>query len=310
MVTYNIINDLLIERRLDESSTHRTSNTQLYILIHKNTTMLITSKYVLHANVQSMCQLFIKKYSSKGDRMKRVMMEYKLLFGPLIKTKSQKKSRLKLQKERKIPSLSQGDEKPNKIIQNVNTELQWIMKTSSKNLKKITAKPREKQSNNKDQSSVKEFNEMEFESSTDQNTKNHLHSDSNQTAQEIGIKFNTTFNSSAECSDSEVTLSNSNVSDQNTKYTSSNFGRLSDIVIKNLPSFPIMGSKQEFPTQSMEILSISGRDNPKTIKFPSITKILSQTMSPESKLALEAWKERMINNLGQEGFEMHQKGIG
>ncbi|KYN04491.1 Uncharacterized protein C20orf72 like protein [Cyphomyrmex costatus] len=32
-------------------------------------------------------------------------------------------------------------------------------------------------------------------------------------------------------------------------------------------------------------------------------------MSPESKRALEEWKERMIKKLGQEGFDMHQKAL-
>jgi hypothetical protein len=101
----------------------------------------------------------------------------------------------------------------------------------------------------------------------------------------------------------------SNIKNETIKYVSANFKGLSDIIIKNLPSFSIMGSKQESSTQSTEIFSISGMDDPETIKFPSVTRILTQTMPLESKLALEAWKVRMINILGKEGFEKHQKGI-
>lgn len=264
--------------------------------------MSFASKYVLRVspNVQSMCQLFVKKYSSKADRIKRLMQEYKSLFGPLVETNKEKKKRLKLERKGKISS-----EETNMI----DTELSWVMENSHNRLKKITAEPQNEQLNDKDQSSIRKFSEMKFESSTDQTTENLVHSKTDQTAQEIGLKFSTTSNLSRDSND-EV-ASNSNVSDianTATKHTF-NFEGLPDIIIKNLPSFSIMGSKQESPIQSTEILSISGRDDLETIKFPSVTKILTQTMSPASKLALEAWKQRMIKKLGQEGFEMHQKGI-
>jgi len=271
--------------------------------------MLITSKYVLHvpSNVQNMCQTIIKRHFSKADRIKKLMQEYKSLFGPLIETKAQKKKRLKLEKKGKIPYQK---------LNMKNTELLWVIENSGNKLKKITfnTEPQNEQLNDKDQSSLKSFREMEIESSTCQDTTN-PHSESNHATQETGLRFtNTTSNLSAVTKDSNneaASLANSNVSDNVvTKYDMpSNFERLPDIIIKNLPSFPIMGSKQEFPTQSTEILSISGRDDLKTIKFPSVTKILMQTMSPESKLALEAWKERMIKKLGQEGFEIHQKAL-
>lgn len=299
LITYSIFN-LLIELRSDESS--EISNTQLYILIHKNTTMLIISRSVLRAcsNVPSMCQPFIKKYS-KDNKIKRLMKEYKLVFGPLIETKTQKKRRLKLEKKGVIPQ-----EETN----TTNTELSWVMENSRTKLKKIslTAEPQKERSSDKDQSSINKFNEIE--DPTDQSTNNHFHSDSNQTAQEMGLKFNTTSNVSAKDSNKEVAnTSVSDIENASTKYTSSNLERLPDIVIKNLLSFPLISSKQEFPAQSNEVLSISRKDDLETVNFPSVTKILTQTMSPESKLALEAWKERMIKKLGQEGFEIHQKGI-
>jgi len=269
--------------------------------------MLVTSKYVLHifSNIQSMCYPLIKRHSSKADKMKKLMKEYNSLFGPLVETKAQKKKRLKLERKGKIPC-----EKSNTI----NTELSWVMENARNKLKKITiaTESRNEQLKDKNQRSMKKFSEMEVNVSTDQATKSLSHSESNQVAKETELGHSTTLNSSTQNSESEIALSNSSVSDNEiavTKYKSFNFERLPDIIIKNLPSFPIMGNKQEFPTQSTEVFSISGRDDLETIKFPSVTKILTQTMSPESKLALEAWKERMIKKLGQEGFEMHQKGI-
>jgi len=270
--------------------------------------MLVTSKYVLRifSNIQSMCHPLIKRHSSKADKMKKLMKEYNSLFGPLVETKAQKKKRLKLERKGKIPH-----QKSNTI----NTELSWVMENAPNKLKKIiiTTESRNEQLKDKNQKDMKKFSDMKVKISTDQPTKSLSHSESNQVAKETEFGHTSiTLNLSTQNSDSEVALSNSSVSDNEnavTKYKFLNFERLPDIIIKNLPSFPIMGNKQEFPTQSTEVLSISGRDDLETIKFPSVTKILTQTMSPESKLALEAWKERMIKKLGQEGFEMHQKGI-
>ncbi|XP_012524759.1 mitochondrial genome maintenance exonuclease 1 [Monomorium pharaonis] len=270
--------------------------------------MLGTLKYILHIsfNTQSMCQPFIKRYSSKDNKIKRVMKEYRSVFGPLIETKTQKKKRLKLEKKGKIPH-----EKSNMV----NTELSWVMETFQDKLKKVTvtAKQRNKQLNDEDQS-MKKFSEMDVQSLTDQSIKDSSQDpDSTQVAQEIEHKFtNTTSNLSPKSSDIKV-ISNSSPDNENTvtKYMSSDIRRLPDVIINNLLSFPIMNSKEDktFPLQSTEILSISGKDNLETIKFPSVTKILTQTLSPESKLALEAWKERMIKKLGQEGFEEYQKAL-
>ncbi|XP_011165126.1 mitochondrial genome maintenance exonuclease 1 [Solenopsis invicta] len=269
--------------------------------------MLGTSKYFLHiSSIQSMYQPFIKRYSSKNNKIKKLMKEYRSVFGPLIETKTEKEKRLKLEKKGEIPC-----EESNMV----NTELFWVMENSASKLRRIvTTHRRNKQLNDTDQShSIKECSKMEIKSSTDQSTKDLSHSDSAQVAQETGNRFtDATPNVSAKNSDDKITLSISNVSDNEnaaTKYMFSNFEKLPDIIIKNLPSFPIISNKQEFPVQSTEILSLSVKDDLETIKFPSITKILMQTLSPESKLALEAWKERMIKKLGQEGFEVHQKAL-
>ncbi|KYN13820.1 Uncharacterized protein C20orf72 [Trachymyrmex cornetzi] len=230
-----------------------------------------------------MCQPVIKRHFSKINKIERLMKEYKSLFGSLAETKTQKKKRLKLEKKGKIPC-----EKLNMT----DTELFWVMENTRNKFKKITSttQSRKEQLNDKDQSSVKKVSEMEINNSIDQTTERLLHSESSQVAKETELEFtNTTCNFSTKNSDNKVELSNSNVSNNEntaTKYI-----------------------KQDFPTQSTDILSISGKDDLKTLKFPSVTKILTQTMSPESKLALEAWKERMIKKLGQEGFEIHKKAL-
>lgn len=264
--------------------------------------MLTTSKYVLPLTsiVQNVCQKCIKRHISKADRIKRLMREYKLMFGELVETNAEKKRRLKLERKGKIPQ-----QKPNET----NAELSWIMKNSGKHLKKINL-PTKPQNELVDSD---KFNNVKIET-PNQNIEHGFHSESDPALQKVEPKItNQPCNLSTVITDIN-NIPNENIPNlsttENTKYdVPSNFERLPDIIIKNLPSFPIIGNKQKSSTQLTEVLSISGQDDPETIKFPSVTRILAQTMPLESKMALEAWKERMVKKLGPEGFEMHQKGI-
>lgn len=42
--------------------------------------------------------------------------------------------------------------------------------------------------------------------------------------------------------------------------------------------------------------------------IPSVTNILNVTMSEKSKAALENWKMKMIEKLGEDGFNKYSKG--
>lgn len=42
-------------------------------------------------------------------------------------------------------------------------------------------------------------------------------------------------------------------------------------------------------------------------KMPSVTRILQQTLSPQQVFYLERWKQKMIEQLGKEGFEEYTK---
>lgn len=266
--------------------------------------MLTNSKYVLPltSNVQNMCQKLINRHISKADKIKKLMKEYKSVFGELIETSAEKKKRLKLEKKGKIPQQESNM---------TDAELSWVMKNSSNNLKKInlSMKPQDELVD------PHKFSNVKTKSSNNPNIEHDFHSESNLVLQKVEFK---TTNPSCNLSTRDTNNNSHNKNIPNlsstectvTKYDPpSNFERLPDIIIKNLSSFPIMGSKQKSFSQLTEVLSISGHNDPETIKFPSVTKILAQTMPLESKLALEAWKEKMIKELGPEGFEMHQKGI-
>jgi hypothetical protein len=46
-----------------------------------------------------------------------------------------------------------------------------------------------------------------------------------------------------------------------------------------------------------------------TFKLPSVSAVISDTMSAESRARLEQWERGMISKLGQQGFELYRKNI-
>jgi len=65
----------------------------------------------------------------------------------------------------------------------------------------------------------------------------------------------------------------------------------------NILSFPLFDS----PLLPAEPASLSTR-------FPSVSAILKATMPPESQLALSRWEQRMIAELGEDGFKQYKAG--
>ena len=66
---------------------------------------------------------------------------------------------------------------------------------------------------------------------------------------------------------------------------------------RSLLSFPLF----ESPVLPAEPARLSSR-------FPSVSAILKATMPPESQLALSRWEQRMIAELGEDGFKEYQTG--
>lgn len=237
------------------------------------------------------------------------MTEIKSVFGNLLETSTQKKRRLKLEKKGTIRL-----QKRNKI----DTELSWVMRQSRNNLKRIIVPAKEQnehgatsQTSSIKSSQISSTVTLEDERLINQNAKNTFHSESSQSTQRITPE---TISQSKLVdnidSHDNISLSDPKATDiENATAKRSVSEKFFDIVIKNIPSFPIMGNKRESSAELTDVLSISVKNDLKTIRFPSVTRILTHTMSPESKQALEMWKERMIEKLGQEGFDKYQRGI-
>ncbi|KAG7188309.1 hypothetical protein KM043_007968 [Ampulex compressa] len=85
------------------------------------------------------------------------------------------------------------------------------------------------------------------------------------------------------------------------------FEKPPNIVVKNLITFPIATQKNDSigtkkVPEATDILSIPRIRYTNELRLSSVTNILNQTMSPESRQKLHLWKMKMEEKLGQQGF--------
>ena len=75
------------------------------------------------------------------------------------------------------------------------------------------------------------------------------------------------------------------------------------------PLFPPSQPKNlgHVPFQPAETLAIPGVTDTLS-RLPSVTSILSKTMSPEARFFLERWEKQMIAELGEDGFAKYKQG--
>lgn len=89
--------------------------------------------------------------------------------------------------------------------------------------------------------------------------------------------------------------------------------KLDGIKSTNFSDFPLENFEKSLnfvePVGEIQRITI---DDPevknKFSNFPSVSKIISATMSEGSLAALKRWRTRMISELGEEGFQAHYKG--
>ena len=91
---------------------------------------------------------------------------------------------------------------------------------------------------------------------------------------------------------------------------------LPDVIIRNIPNFPLLNESKDIeqmtPAGSVLNMSLSTKqfDTRKDcLAYPSVSKILNATMSDNSRAALKRWRQKMISELGEEGFLNHYRGM-
>ena len=86
-----------------------------------------------------------------------------------------------------------------------------------------------------------------------------------------------------------------------------------DTHLKTIPDFPLFVQtyeeneeiQDEKAWEFVPLVKQLIQDSP---KVPSVSTILSATMSEESRLALKKWEMKKIKELGEEGFQQYKKG--
>jgi hypothetical protein len=92
--------------------------------------------------------------------------------------------------------------------------------------------------------------------------------------------------------------------------------QLPDVIVRNIPTFPLLNeskcteSKMTAKSISNTLPSTKQINNRKEyLLYPSVSKILNATMSDSSRAALKRWRQKMISELGEEGFLNHYRGM-
>ena len=77
-------------------------------------------------------------------------------------------------------------------------------------------------------------------------------------------------------------------------------------LLESTPWFPLFNdAKEEYvPTQTYYINPIMKKS---FRTFPTVTTILTETMSEKSKMYLNEWKKNQVEELGQDKFDEQQK---
>jgi hypothetical protein len=92
--------------------------------------------------------------------------------------------------------------------------------------------------------------------------------------------------------------------------------QLPDVIVRNIPTFPLLNeskcTESVMPAESISNTLPSTKQvaNRKDyLLYPSVSKILNATMSDSSRAALKRWRQKMISELGEEGFLNHYRGM-
>lgn len=232
-------------------------------------------------------QLQTQRSKGKGEKIKDLMYQEFNLYGKVVEAKQDKLKRIEKEADEKIPGAESS--------LNDNSELAWVLKMQysgkSRALKKITPSkllivPRENQS-------VRTNAKVSYDEKRVQTTEK--------------VKSKSTFKENSVNKDSvdkNVTNKKSNESKKSSL--------LSSTLIQKLLEFPIVEtykSPDDKWSSDCKIMSLSAMQEKSCLKYPSVTRILSATMTEEAKAVLERWKMNMIEKLGEKGFDLYQAGI-
>ena len=222
-----------------------------------------------------------KKRSLMGDKLYNLKKEEKMLFGRLIETKREKVRRIKLENKGVIPKV---------IPSIIHSELAWALESTSR-LTVLKIKKDELVSERED---------------------NIVQTNIDKTITNCDMKLPKSEESAISNCSIKVFPISPKLQNIIPKTPKKKDPLLPKPIVNHLLDFPIFEKDKSVDDKwfnESKILSVSPMDDKPCLKFPSVTKILTATMTEEAKAVLERWKMRMIEQLGLRGFEIYQAGI-
>ncbi|KAF4526027.1 hypothetical protein B566_EDAN000820, partial [Ephemera danica] len=261
--------------------------------------MLLGANVIAH-KIPSSCRglkLLIPIKSAGPSLKKQINKDNKEMFGDLLETKLQRLKRIdKEPSSVEIPVmvppppkrvLVKQEHKPKYLVDISNFRLESktykdVLQGRLKKLK-IYPKAKEKSGKNKEATSAEQIENAKVQNIPEKQLKsNNAPVDESTTEIEVVDDVYSTLKS---CDSSPLLLP--------------------DAVIKKLTSFPMTrkSKSEEKDAEAYDIVSMQKRHH-----LPSVSKILNATMSEGARMALQRWRSKLIEQLGEEGFLRYNQG--
>jgi hypothetical protein len=274
---------------------------------------LFTVRYVGYTVLLRKCNSQIKK-KNIGEVIKKLNKENKSLFGGLLETRPQKRKR---EARRKPASVSSAEQQSGSVQNETSSEAWWYRQTLPASCV-VQLKKRNSNSN----SEVKTDKSDRCRGKKLKTSQKQLNGDS----------FVKCQNEVSHCSASLLSLKNSeyeafpnSTGDTCTSHVTNVLEKrdkklpvleLPDVIIRNIPTFPLLNENKHTewmaPAESILSISLNNEEVKKRkdyLLYPSVSKVLNATMSDSSRAALKRWRQKMISELGEEGFLNHYRGM-
>lgn len=277
----------------------------------------------------SKCLLSIRSRSDNSDSAEKIIQLHKennLTFGKLHETKRDKVRRIKLEAKGKLPESkpSGTNSELAYMLENTNKNLMLLRKKNrfvSKNpstLKQISQRTIKIQTASKLPSAVENVDvPTEYSKFNQKQETNNIINESTTSKENIQLNYsvtNSTTESEISITDqSAIILNDTSSKNENVVKVDKKNILFPRDYLPNLIEVPVFVKYKSFDEyledETKEILSISPMEARACLKYPSVTKVLSATMTEESKAVLEKWKQKMIDKLGPKGFEVYREGM-
>jgi len=253
------------------------------------------------------------KKRNVGEMIKKLNKENKSLFGELLETRSQKFKR----EVRKGPAFSRNTESQSSPVKNETSSAAWWYRQTLPPSYVIRLKGNSNASSEGEVSKCVEHRKHKSKTSQKQHISDSFVNDKFKASQyniSLSSPGGSVYDTCPNCNGGVSTIQLTNVLERTNKKSS--ILELPDVIIRNIPNFPLLNESKDIekitPAGSIVHMSLSTKQfdtREDCLVYPSVSKILNATMSDSSRAALKRWRQKMISDLGEEGFVNHYRGM-